>query len=137
MSYHSELAGGVSVEQEATLLAGISEWEPAETSDKSLSCVSIQNSFPLAGMKFNKQGLGQPQSYVGCQGQAVPLGTLASLGIFWAAVEAPCLHLCPSSFQGLAWTVREIHTGVRARSGDEACLQPVQTGPRLCPLSLE
>lgn len=60
MSYHSDLAGGVSVEQEATLLAGISEWELAATSDKSLSCVSIQNSFPLAGVRVSKQGQGSP-----------------------------------------------------------------------------
>ena len=72
MSYHSDLAGGASVEQEAALLAGRSDWEPGATSDKSLACVSIQNSFPLAGVRVNKQGQGS----AGCQGQAVPLGTL-------------------------------------------------------------
>lgn len=62
-------------------MAGISEWEPGATSDKSLCCVSIQNSFPLAGVRVNK-GPGHPQACAGFQSQAVLLGTLASLDTF-------------------------------------------------------
>ena len=97
MSYHSDLAGGASVE--AALLAGRSEWEPGTTSDKSLSCVSIQNSFPLAGVRVNKQGQGSPSPVQAARPRECPWGPWVNLGRFWATAEALCPQLCPSPFK--------------------------------------
>lgn len=120
MSYHSDLAGGASVEQEAALLAGRSDWEPGATSDKSLSCVSIQNSFPLAGVRVNKQGQGSPSPVRAARARQCPWGPWASLGRFWATAEAPCPQLCPSPFKDLGFDVRESHAGVYLWSPGQA-----------------